>query len=177
MDGAMNPGQRADSDVFATAQTRNPRPPIFDALSPDPTSSSLTIWACVKDGEAKYIGAKCLLDSGCNDNWISLEVLKRGGIETHMEKLPRGDHKYVGFDGNACFPLGKVTIRSFMKIAATARETTFLVAENGPFDVVLGKKFIISANVITVDQTALPLRGPLFLLVGLPLIIIMSLTD
>jgi len=43
--------------------------------------------------------------------------------------------------------------------------------------VVLGKKFIISANVITVDQTALPLRGPLFLLVGPPLTIIMSLTD
>ena len=136
-------------------------PRIFDALTPDPTSSSLAIWAGVKDGEVKYIGAKCLLDSGCQDNWISVAVLKRGEILADMKPVPwEGDTKFIGFNGDVSRPLGIVTVTWFMKSAATARETEFLVAEKGPFDVLLGRKFILSESVITTDEAALPLRGP-----------------
>ena len=139
------PAYVSESDARGHSHFHQPEPQMFDDSSPNPTSTSLAIWAGVKDGGKKYIGAKCLLDSGCQDNWISVGVLKRGEILADMKPLSgQGDTKFVGFNGDVARPLGIITITWFMKSAATARDTDFLVAEKGPFDVLLGRRFILS---------------------------------
>ena len=175
--GAFNCADEADNDRPGPSLSERVGAPFFDALSPDPISSSLVTWDGVRDGKAQYI-SKCLLDSRCDTNCISLGVLKRLVLEPNMRKLPHGGHTYVGFGGNGCFPLGRITLTWFTKSAAKARDTDFLLFENGPFDVLLGKKFIISEEIITVNQTMpFPSGARVSLLVRQILVISRRLAD
>ena len=95
-----------------------------------------------------------------------------------MKELPHGDHKYVGFGVNGCSPLGRNTLTWFMKSAAKARDRDFLLFENGPFNVLLGKKFNISEKIITVNRTMLsPSKGRVAMLVRQLLIISRRVAD
>ncbi|KAL9050103.1 MAG: hypothetical protein Q9162_006841 [Coniocarpon cinnabarinum] len=79
--------------------------------------------------------ARCLLDSGSQDNWISIAVLERAKLEDMIEELA-DPPVYVGFGGNYQ-PMGKATVTWYGVNTATSRTTEFLVYDRAHFDMIL----------------------------------------
>lgn len=65
----------------------------------------------------------------------------------------------TGFGGEIIESKGTITITWYANNASKTRQTTFLVAEHGPFDLLLGKEFIFSENIFMFNQAALVLRA------------------
>ncbi len=87
-----------------------------------------------------------------------LEIIKRAGM---VSSTMQNTHEDVltGFGGEIVESKGPITIIWYANNASKTRETTFLVAEHGPFDLLLGKAFIFSENIFMFNQAALVLRA------------------
>jgi len=123
----------------------------------DPTGFDATIFHGITDGP-QWMACRGILDTGCEDNWISLEIIKRAGM---VSSTVQNTHEDVltGFGGEIVESKGTITITWYANNASKTRETTFLVAEHGPFDLLLGKAFIFSENIFMFNQAALVLRA------------------
>lgn len=98
--------------------------------------------------------AQVKLDSGSHDNWIGKHVRDR--CNTQFEPTD-GSKLYVGAGGGNLRPIGRVTLIWYSENAAKTSETTFLVGENLPFDVILGVDFIME-SLAAFKTPAFPLR-------------------
>ena len=123
----------------------------------DPTGFDATIFCGIKDGP-QWIAGRGILDTGCEDNWISLDIIKRGGMVSSMVR-GKNENIYTGFGGKNIEPMGTITITWYANKASKTRQTIFLVEEKGPFDILLGRKFIFSENIFMFNQAALVLRA------------------
>ena len=110
-------------------------------------------------GANGHVVGRGLLDSGCDDNWITLDVVKRAGLESTVTKEAYS-RTFVGFGGHGVRPIGKIKITWFANNAPKTRETVYYVAEDGPFDVLLGSRFIFRESIFTYDAEALVLKLP-----------------
>ena len=145
----------------------------------DPTAFDATIFCGISDGP-QWIAGRGILDSGCDDNWISLDIVNRAEM---TNKIVQSTQKkiYTGFGGQNMEARGSIIITWYLKHpknvskskrrknklmenryannASKTRQTTFLVAEHGPFDLLLGKNFIFSENIFMFNQAALVLKA------------------
>lgn len=123
----------------------------------DPTAFDATIFCGISDGP-QWIAGRGILDSGCDDNWISLDIVNRAEMNSNIVQTP--DQKiYIGFGGQNMEARGSIIITWYANNASKTRQTTFLVAEHGPFDLLLGKNFIFSENIFMFNQAALVLKA------------------
>lgn len=123
----------------------------------DPTAFDATIFCGISDGP-QWIAGRGILDSGCEDNWISLDIINRADMVSKMVRIPQSNI-YTGFGGQNLEAKGSVLITWYANNASKTRQTTFLVAEHGPFDLLLGKRFIFSENIFMFNQAALVLKA------------------
>jgi hypothetical protein len=100
----------------------------------DNTQISVTIWS----GDAEWVGARGVLDTGCKENWVTWDIVKRIGIQEQIEKFPR-ESEHISFDNHPVVPMGRCTITWYANKAAKTRVTDFLIAERDPYDCFLGK--------------------------------------
>lgn len=122
----------------------------------DPFSFSATILRAHDDDTGPLV-VRGKLDSGCDENWVALEVLQRGNLQDDLERIEDGE-TYSAFGGNSFSPLGRIDITWYALNAVKSRATTFLVHENPPFDFILGRVFIAKESVFVFDKAALALR-------------------
>lgn len=122
----------------------------------DPFSFSATILRAHED-DTDHIVARGKLDSGCDENWVALEVLQRGNLQDELEQIEDGE-TYSAFGGNGFSPMGRIDITWYAINAGKSRRTTFLVHENPPFDFILGRIFIAKESIFVFDKAALALR-------------------
>ncbi|KAF1845021.1 uncharacterized protein K460DRAFT_416352 [Cucurbitaria berberidis CBS 394.84] len=80
-------------------------------------------------------------DTGSEDNWISAAIVNRVGLHDRLELTQLGK-LYTGADGNMFQPMGVVSV-PWTRNSIKSWQTDFLVLENAPFDMLLGRKFII----------------------------------
>lgn len=99
-----------------------------------------------------------ILDTGCEDNWISLEIIERAGMVPSVVQNTFGNI-LTGFGGGLVESKGSITITWYVNNASKTRQTTFLVAKHGPFDLLLGNKSIFSENIFIFNEAALVLRA------------------
>ena len=132
------------------------RPPAkqITQTGEDPTTFDASIM-----GVKGHIVGRGLLDSGCDDNWITLDVVKRAGLESLMQKEAY-NRTFVGFGGHGVKPIGKIDITWFANNSPKTRRTACYVAKDGPFDVLLGKHFIFGESIFRFDSEALVLKFP-----------------
>ncbi|KAL8827984.1 MAG: hypothetical protein Q9191_002853 [Dirinaria sp. TL-2023a] len=123
----------------------------------DPTAFDATIFCGIGDGP-QWIAGRGILDSGCDDNWISLDIVNRANITNGIVQATQ-KKRYTGFGGQTIEAKGSIDITWYANNASKTRQTGFLVAEHGPFDLLLGKHFIFSENIFMFNQAALVLKA------------------
>lgn len=92
-----------------------------------------------------------LLDSGARHNWISRDLVVRLGL-CPVKLVEQAD--FEDFQGGIFSAYEHVKLNWYGKSKCT-REGYFLVAEKGPFDIVIGSDFLFSAEVFTYNETVL----------------------
>lgn len=97
------------------------------------------------------------LDTGCRDNWISMESVKRAGLEGKMV-LYNGEETFKPF-GEAFAPDGTIDITWYATNTGKSRQNTFFVSDRVPCDLILGKTFILTESVFTFDNPTMMLRS------------------
>jgi hypothetical protein len=122
----------------------------------DPFCFSATI-ILPGETESKHTVIRGKLDSGCDEDWISSEIIRRAALEAYVLPLEYPE-TYIGFGGQPFQPSGTIKITWYASNAGMTRETTFLVHSDVPFDMVLGKIFIKEQSVFVFDKAALALR-------------------
>ena len=122
----------------------------------DPFSFSATILRSNED-RVEHTVARAKMDTGCDENWISIRILDRAGL---MEKLEPVESKetYTGFGGESFEPIEKIDITWYGFNTANSRTNTFLVHQKDPFDMVLGSIWITEDSILTLNKPALALR-------------------
>lgn len=140
-----------------STEPKGSRQQVGQGPTKDPTGFDATISRGITDGP-QWMACRGILDTGCEDNWISLEIIKRAGM---VSSTVQNTHENIltGFGGEIVESKGTITITWYANNASKTRQTTFLVAEHGPFDLLLGKTFIFSENVFMFSQAALVLRA------------------
>ena len=123
----------------------------------DPTLFSASILRRIEGGPRWTVG-RGILDSGCGENWITWDLIRRAHLEPTV--IPNTQSSlYIGFGNQNIEPRGKTRITWFANEGSKTRETEFLVADQGPFDLLLGREFIFSENIFIFNQAALVLRA------------------
>ena len=123
----------------------------------DPTIFNASILRSIEDGPEWTVG-RGILDSGCGENWVALDFIRRAYLERKITQVPHSS-LYTGFGNQNIEPKGKIKITWYANNGSKTRETEFLVADQGPFDLLLGRQFIFSENIFIFNQAALVLRA------------------
>ena len=124
--------------------------------STDPFTFSATIMQTDTDSVG-YTVIRGRLDSGCEDDWISSDALKRANLEGKVKPL-QNSRTYMGF-GDEVKPTGEVDIIWFATNAGKSHLTTFLVYKGEAlFDMVLGRVFIAKEAMFVFNRPAIALR-------------------
>jgi hypothetical protein len=82
------------------------------------------------------------LDTGSKENWISREVVSRAGLDSQIVPAEGAGKIYVGFGGEHFQSAGSVDV-TWTRFSAKSWKTTFLINSGAPFDLILGRQFII----------------------------------
>ncbi|KAL9631982.1 MAG: hypothetical protein Q9204_003986 [Flavoplaca sp. TL-2023a] len=110
-----------------------------------------------RDGRIEHTAARAKMDTGCDDNWISEDLLIRAGLMGLMEPVD-SEEIFVGFGGAEFKPLGAMKITWFRINTSKSWKDYFLVHRDGPFDMVLGGTWITENGLLTLSQPAMALR-------------------
>ena len=108
-----------------------------------------------QDSGKSFVQAK--LDTGCEDNWIALEILERASMKKQMNELDVRV-SYIAFGGQIFEPLGMVDVTWYPTNSGRSRQTRFLVHREGPFDMVLGRQWYLEEGWSISGQPAMGLR-------------------
>ena len=122
----------------------------------DPFSFSATIMRALED-DSQHTVVRGQLDTGCEENWISMDVLTRAGLESQLKSHDSAG-TYTAFGGEEFEPIGKIEITWYAENAAKSRTTNFLVHGKVPFDMVLGRIWIAEESIFVFNKPALALR-------------------
>ena len=136
-------------------------PPTSDVVSQKSKdsieSNVFESWVRVAGNEELVIKARAIADTGCHDNWISMDVLERAKMNDQIRSLPRA----LRFEGFASL----VEARSEVELTIIAANTSFsrriwfYVHDDPPFDMVLGREYL-KKNMFAFYKPALMLRKP-----------------
>lgn len=122
----------------------------------DPFSFSATILQAYKH-DSEHTVARGKLDTGCDQNWISMEVLERAGLRKSIDPI-ESTQSYIAFGGGEFEPIGKVDIDWYATNASKSNRTSFLVHHDVPFDMVLGRIWIAEESIFVFNKPVLALR-------------------
>ncbi|KAF3935656.1 hypothetical protein ABW19_dt0206350 [Dactylella cylindrospora] len=84
---------------------------------------------------------KGFLDTGSKRNWVSRDVLLKAGLADSIQLLDSTEQVPFNCSGGQIHPLGLVQMEIWEANAKRGRRGIFLVANNPPFDLVLGMSF------------------------------------
>lgn len=93
--------------------------------------------------------ARATLDTGCDDNWVSTQIINRAGLqgmvtEPNPEDMSPGEH--LSFSGHPIDTQGCIELTWFMAMPDVSSQRTrtdkFHVFSQLPVDLVLGKAFV-----------------------------------
>lgn len=93
-----------------------------------------------------------LLDTQSADNWIACSVIER--LELQGRVNPAAEIPCTGAGGHVFFAKGTISVL-WTRNSAKSWETEFLVQENAPFDLLLGRKFIVEEGMLVLADPVL----------------------
>lgn len=135
---------------------QTPAPTPWQPDKSDPFAFSATIVIAHQD-ESDHTVLRGKLDSGCDENWLSTEVIARAKLEDQIEGI-EASVVYTAFGGEEFQPTGKIDVTWFAANAGVSRKTKFFVHPSVPFDMVVGRIFIADEAIFMFNKPALALR-------------------
>lgn len=122
----------------------------------DPFAFTATI-VTHRENKVENTVVRAKMDTGCDENWMSAGILARAGL-MDLLKPAESEETYLGFGGTIFNPIGKLEVTWYGVNAAKSWTNTFLVHQDGPFDMVLGSIWITEDSILTLSRPALALR-------------------
>ena len=98
-----------------------------------------------------WIDVMGTLSTGIEDNWIGGHALNRSGPQPRS-RIP--EETYIDAQGGRSSATENVTICWRAASGSYINEGEFRVMENGPFDIILGSKFLYSRGIYTFNEQA-----------------------
>jgi hypothetical protein len=151
-----SPVQDPQTGRPTSRQERRNSEPKISVLSREESFGDFVMDVLFKKETGHGLPGRARLDTGMTRNAVSRSVADMLGYPIEEYK---GDPAVVA-DGSIYYPIGQVTIPfSFMNVAAKTWYVEFIVfPEGSPFDVCLGRRFILLANLLKRNIEALPVE-------------------
>ncbi|KAF1922502.1 uncharacterized protein M421DRAFT_426844 [Didymella exigua CBS 183.55] len=92
------------------------------------------------------------LDTASADNWIAASIVERFGLQSLVQ--PAVEVPYTGAGGHLFYSKGMISVL-WTRDSARSWETEFLVQEDAPFDLLLGRRFIIEEGMLVLADPVL----------------------
>ncbi|MCJ1369388.1 hypothetical protein MMC20_000599 [Loxospora ochrophaea] len=143
-----------DDDVAPTRQTvtRTASDPITQEEKDDADDKAFPpIKVFHSDGET-LISMSATLDTGCQDDWLTLEKLRSLGWDEDDLDPPSPSDNFNTFNGQSMTPLGTINVQWHGESNGRSSTNTFLVAEEGEFDILFGRDFLFEQDGFTYFQ-------------------------
>ncbi|KAG9585507.1 hypothetical protein KCU77_g9923, partial [Aureobasidium melanogenum] len=123
-------------------------------IDPSITDSTITV---IHEDKPRYIAARAKYDTGSDVNFTSSAFVAESGLSSLLEEL---DHSeiFVGLNDQEYHVKHTVVLHWCAATMHKARTTTFFVADEVPYDILLGNEFIIRNRVFEPQRTVLALR-------------------
>jgi hypothetical protein len=93
-----------------------------------------------------------ILDTASADNWIAASIVERFGLQDWIQ--PAVEVPCTGAGGNLFYAKGMISVL-WTRNSAKSWETKFLIQENAPFDMLLGRKFIVEEGMLILADPVL----------------------
>ncbi|KAG9671318.1 hypothetical protein KCU99_g5701, partial [Aureobasidium melanogenum] len=128
----------------------------YSSVSIDPSITDSTI-TVIHEDKPRYIAARAKYDTGSDVNFTSSAFVVENGLSPLLEEL---DHSeiFVGLNDQEYHVKHTVVLHWCAATMHKARTTTFFVADEVPYDILLGNEFIIRNRVFEPQRTVLALR-------------------
>jgi hypothetical protein len=125
--------------------------PGADHATPNPFEFAARILRLPEQNEDQVMVC-AIFDTGSAENLISSSVIDRAALLDRVEQPPETSIR--GADGNFLEPTGSISI-TWSRNSKQSWQTDFLVVDNPPFDMLLGRKFIVAEGVFVFSDPVL----------------------
>lgn len=125
--------------------------PGADHSTPNPFEFAARILQLPEQNEDQVMVCT-IFDTGSAENLISSSVIDRAGLLDRVGQPPETSIR--GADGNFLDPTGSISI-TWSRNSKQSWQTDFLVMDNAPFDMLLGRKFIVAEGVFVFSDPVL----------------------
>ncbi|KAL8936871.1 MAG: hypothetical protein Q9211_003976 [Gyalolechia sp. 1 TL-2023] len=90
----------------------------------------------------RYVHVRAKMDTGCDDNLITMAVFEKAGIHiSNLLEIPADEMVELhGLEGAKCTPQYETTLTWYQDGDMKMREHKFYVVEEGPFDMLIGSR-------------------------------------
>ncbi|KAH0361933.1 hypothetical protein KCU65_g8392, partial [Aureobasidium melanogenum] len=124
------------------------------SIDPSITDSTITV---IHEDKPRYIAARAKYDTGSDVNFTSSAFVVENGLSPLLEELDNAEI-FVGLNDQEYHVKYTVVLHWCAATMHKARTTTFFVADEVPYDILLGNEFIIRNRVFEPQRTVLALR-------------------
>lgn len=89
-----------------------------------------------------YVHVRAKMDTGCNDNLVTIDLIKKAAIDLSKLRAIPGDEEIslTGLDNAKCTPLYETDLTWYQDGDMKMRESRFYVVNQGPFDMLIGSR-------------------------------------
>ena len=90
----------------------------------------------------QYVHVRAKMDTGCNDNLITMELVEKAGIDSSLLNVIPEDQAVdlQGLDSAKCTPLYEIDLTWYQDGDMKMRDSRFYVVKEGPFDMLIGSR-------------------------------------
>jgi hypothetical protein len=118
------------------------------------TDSTITV---IHEDEPRYIAARAKYDTGSDFNFTSSAFVTKHGLSTLLEILDNAE-VFVGLNSQEYHVKHTIVLHWCASTMHKTRTTTFFVADEVPYDILLGNEFIIQNGIFEGRRAVLALR-------------------
>jgi len=129
----------------SSLDSQSPLPPS-GSVTADKASISVTIDAGIKEERQCWMAAKGSLDTQGAGVWITRDLISRAGLLHKIRPLEQKAGPFIDFAGKETWATHCIKLIWFPNQSSKTHETTFLVSESGPFDVLFGRDYMDRLN-------------------------------
>jgi hypothetical protein len=128
-------------DLARARQTQNRRErPLMHASSNFTMDVTLVLRLNESQG-LLYIPLRAKMDTGCDHNLVSMDILRREGIKEDQIEILDEEIELTGLEGTKYTLKKKITFTWYLKRNMKSRVGDFYIVEDESFDVILGALF------------------------------------
>jgi hypothetical protein len=117
--------------------------------------------AVIHEAQPRFVAVRAKYDTGAEANFIPAAFVEKYGLSSLLEAIPEDDpdgNVFIGLNNEEYTVQRTITLSWSASAMHRVPTTIFYVADDLPYDILLGDPFIQKNNVFDIRRIALPLR-------------------